>query len=393
MQYFFVLGNNPTLSLAEICSIFPVSTDSKILRNDIFLLDYNNKVDASALIRKMGGTIKIGEIQDVKIKKGDKKTIVTEVIKLLNPTEGKYKYGISYYGDKKFDTKILAMEIKNFLRDKGVSCRWVTSREKNLSSVVVEQNKLTSRGIEIIVIEDGDNVLIGKTLAVQPFKELSFRDYGRPSRDDFSGMLPPKLSQIMINLSKVENDGVLLDPFCGSGTVLTEAMLMGNKKVIGCDISQDAISSTEKNISWIRNNFNLDKIDYKLFNKSATELSKILEHKSIDAVVTEPFLGPQRGHINVNDVARNLEELYSKTLSELFKILKASGTIVMIWPVLCHGGNFRFLNPKIDSFKIVDPVAETLRGNKIIKKTQRNTIIYGREGQKVWREIVVLKIK
>jgi hypothetical protein len=103
-------------------------------------------------------------------------------------------FGFSNYC-KGLNSKSIAMEIKKYLREKGVSSRWVTSKEDVLSSVVVEQNNLISRGVEFVFIEKQSKVLIGQTLAVQPFKEL-FRDYGRPARDDFSGMLLPKIIKL-----------------------------------------------------------------------------------------------------------------------------------------------------------------------------------------------------
>ena len=88
---------------------------------------------------------------------------------------------------------------------------------------------------------------------MQPFKDLSRLDFGRPARDDFSGMLPPKLAQIMINLAQVQNpEALIIDPFCGSGTILSEALLMGYKDLLGSDISPKAIADTYKNISWIK---------------------------------------------------------------------------------------------------------------------------------------------
>jgi hypothetical protein len=36
-------------------------------------------------------------------------------------------------------------------------------------------------------------------------------------------------------------------------------------------------------------------------------------------------------------------------------------------------------------------IPESLRENKLIKRNNRGTIIYGRTGQKVYREIVVLE--
>ncbi|MDP3043105.1 MAG: DNA methyltransferase [bacterium] len=420
MKYFFVLGANPTLSIAELSAVFGLNNKNtecptgRLASENVFLIESNKAIDSSALIKKIGGTIKIGIINpsnsagkqealqfggQAGIKDYDGiKNNITEMLK-DEQSEGKFKFGISYYGKAKFNIKPLAMEIKNYLRERGISCRWVTSREPTLSSVVVEQNKLTGKGIEIVLIESEGKVLIGRTLAVQPFKELSFRDYGRPARDDYSGMLPPKLAQIMINLSGAKADDIILDPFCGSGTILTEAMLMGCKNLIGSDISAKAIDDTKKNIEWIIKNYELGIRNYELLNIDAAELSKHIKPNSIDTIATEPYLGPQRGAHDINKTIKELENLYGKALAEFKKVLKKDGRVVMTWPAfvpplaeLRRGKPaLRFINPNLSGFKIINPIPEYLRGDKKLKLTGRNTIIYGRAGQKIWREIVVLR--
>jgi len=86
-----------------------------------------------------------------------------------------------------------------------------------------------------------------------------------------------------------------------------------------------------------------------------------------------------------------LEKLYSESLREFNKILKSTGRIVMIWPVFCEKQKNIFLNLDLIGFKIINPMPENLQKNIFVKLTNRNTIIYGREQQKIWREIVVLK--
>jgi tRNA G10 N-methylase Trm11 len=57
---------------------------------------------------------------------------------------------------------------------------------------------------------------------VQNIDEYSKRDYSK-DRDMQIGMLPPKLSQMMINLS---GGKTIYDPFVGLGTVLIESLYM-----------------------------------------------------------------------------------------------------------------------------------------------------------------------
>jgi tRNA G10 N-methylase Trm11 len=406
MRCFFILGNNPALSIAEISAVFSLGDNPKVelLGQEVFLLETENNFNPAELIKKLGGIIKIGIISNEF--DFDNQKIVAEAEKLINTSyEGKIKFGISHYGNKQLNLKIIGMEIKKYLKEKNISVRWVVSRDKVLSSVVVEQNKLISQGAEIILIQKDNHVLMGKTLAVQPFKELSFRDFGRPARDDFSGMLPPKLAQIIINLAvpplltrrgaggEVGGAGgeVILDPFCGSGTIITEAMLMGYKNLIGFDISPKAIEDTKKNIEWTKNKFNIQHSTFNIQIKDATTLSNNLKQNSIDAIITEPFLGPQRGKKNIGEIITELEKLYSDSLKEFKKILKPKGRIVMIWPVFHISQSTHSIQPNINGFKIINPIPENLRQSKKIILTERNTIIYGREQQKVWREIVILE--
>ena len=241
------------------------------------------------------------------------------------------------------------------------------------------------------MIQKGSKILIGKTGAVQDFKALSFRDYDRPARDSKSGMLPPKLAQILINLSGGETEDVILDPFCGSGTVVMEAALIGYKNILGSDISEKAVSDTRENIEWIKEKFSIKDVKLNIKNISATGLSRKIKVNSVGAIATEPYLGPQRGKIEIEKVAKELNELYTASITEFYKILKKGGRVAMIWPVFKTGRQDKQLSPQSKGFKTVNMIPEKLKNYQGIKLTDRNTIIYGRDNQRVWREIVVLE--
>lgn len=393
-KYFFILGSNPTLSLAELAAIFSQTGRLSLVQTNIAILDSDQEITAN-IINKIGGVIKFGLIHD-ELNSREPADILKSVSAFAKPepSGGKFMFGISDYGKKQTNIKALAMEFKKLLKESSVNSRWVISREPTLSSVVVEQNKLTTdRGVEIVIIQFNKKLLLGRTLAVQPFKELSFRDYGRPARDDRSGMLPPKLAQIMINLSGAKQNDTVLDPFCGSGTIVTEAMLMGYKNIVGTDISARAVDDTNRNVNWIEQNFKLNPPNLKLLNGDATKISSQLAPNSVDAIITEPYLGPQRDFFDIAKTVKELELLYSRSLTEFKKILKPGAKIVMVWPSFYNKQKNVFLNPDLAGLKIIDPMPENLRTNIFVKLTSRNTIIYGREQQKVWREIVVLQTK
>ncbi len=386
MKYFFALGNHPSLSKAEIMAVFPEG-QGETGQNGIFLLEVQGKIDAKKTIKQLGGTIKIGEVIAPMKNHEIPQACLDFALEAAPNVNGKFHYGFSNYANAPIDTKKLGMTIKTALRDADYSCRWVMGKEKILSSVIVEQNYLLDKGMEIVFLRDEPGKLfLAQTLAVQPFKELSFRDYGRPGRDDLSGMLPPKLAQIMINLAQGEKTEPLLDPFCGSGTILSEAMLMGYQKLVGTDISAKAISDTKENLEWIKQNFSIKNVKTETKIISATEINKPYKPKTFSAIVTEPYLGPQRGQHEISKTVSELEKLYTQSLKALARIIKQNGKLVMIWPVFIGRergqSKFFYLNPLYPDWKIVSS------GN-----TNRQTWLYGREGQKVWREIVILQLK
>ena len=416
MPYFFVLGKNSALSVAELDAVWSLK-EPRLLADDFLVADGAWEIEAGALMKRLGGTIKIGRILASASLNDEQK--IFDLIKehLLNKERisgrefsspalnfshgisrpagpeasgsGKFNFGFSLYGRGELDVKKIGLRLKKELSALGINSRLVVSREKALSSVVVEQNKLLRRGTEIVLAFDGQQIIIGETLAVQPFKDLSRRDYGRPARDDRSGMLPPKLALIMLNLSQVNDfEAPLADPFCGSGTILSEALLQGYKNLFASDISPEAIKNTKQNIAWIKELYKLSDFRLKIFLGRAEKLTKIIKPASLAAIVTEPYLGPQRGRLDFAGVISGLEELYGLALQEFKQALVSGGRVVMVWPSF-YGQ--RPINPDYSGFKIINPIPEELRKNNFIKFTQRGTIIYGRSGQKVFREIVILE--
>ena len=392
MKYFFVLGTNCALSVAELQAVLNL-TKVQLVAPDFLLWETDHEINPEKLINSLGGIIKIGLIKKELAQSTDQQllaAIIEEAAsKKSQSKEGKFNFGFSDYGEKKFNKKFLGLELKKYFSNQEISSRFVVSQEKTLSSVVVAQNKLLTRGLEIILAEHSGVTLIGETLAVQPFKDLSRRDFGRPARDDFSGMLPPKLAQIMINLAQAQQvDGLLVDPFCGSGTILSEALLAGYKNLFGSDIALKAIEDTRKNISWLKELYKIEGFHLKLLVKNVVYLSKFIKNDSVEAVITEPYLGPQRGNLDFKLVIGELERLYSAALREFYKVLQPGGRVVMVWPVYLGQ---KSLNPDYSNFKLVNLFPDSLDGHQYIKKTDRGTIIYGRVGQKVFREIVVLE--
>jgi len=431
MKYFFILGKNYLLSTAEILNLLDfqeIRYVVKDLSTKVLILEIKDKFTAKEFLSRLGGTVKVGQVLPSKFELADLVEIVAK------EKSGKINFGFSVYlkednvkpkrvKDLRFKIKDLSIKIKQNLREGGRSVRWVVSRDKNLSSVVVKTNKLIETGAEIVLLVGQRDLLVGQTLAVQEFEEYSSRDYGREYRDAKSGMIPPKLAKMMINLAGVPLSGKILDPFCGSGTVLQEALLIGCKDVLGSDISEKAVHDSRENLRWLLEKFQMSNVKCQTNSKfqmsnvksevqkiDVVKLSDNIKRNSIDAIVTEPYLGPS--HLKrvkrieriseLGAIKKELVELYTKAFIEFKKVLKPGGRVVMVWPAWRVGGNrwkgssknsekityLPMINQVIDmGFKKVNILPKDVISDFNIKQNERKTLIYSRPDQVVLREI------
>ena len=65
----------------------------------------------------------------------------------------------------------------------------------------------------------------------------------------YPGSMNPKLARCMVNLSRIKEGQLLLDPFCGTGGILIEAGLIGCK-VVGSDIYWKMQNGTAINLDY-----------------------------------------------------------------------------------------------------------------------------------------------
>lgn len=388
MQTFAILGSHPDLSLAEIEAV-TVSKPTHFSSQVAVFDDLDE--EPTKLQERLGGTQKFGFITGSLIR-GSKNEFAEFLASQLMADPGTHKvpFGISIYQMEPATRaeevismqKQIGMEVKSILKSSGISSRYVTSRHNVLSSADVIKNQLIEKGAEFVLLVFEKEVLIGQTATVQDIDFWSFRDYKRPARDAKRGMLPPKLARMMINLSGVKpEESTILDPFCGSGTVLMEAALMNFRGMIGSDISEAAVKDTRKNMEWLGQ----QGVTFRpptLYTSTAANLPAHVGDLSVDVIVAEPFLGdPRKGNeqeYEIREVTEHLAQLYRESFQSLEKVLKPGGAVIFASPV-------HFINEKTFSVPTKDVMIELGFQQKPI--TVR-PLIYRRPGQFVGREIL-----
>lgn len=378
ISYLFVFGRTPHLALAELASLFPNAT---LLNSNMGILNVSpgDRFSSESVIASLGGTVKIAEVRQ-EVPSLSAATLASVLIKTADRSK-RIVFGISSYHPSVPVTTTLLSDTKKELESGGYTARFVTGRDNEpLTSVVVSKQKLT----ELIIAPKKQSIVIAKTVAVQDFESWNRRDYGRPYADPKSGMLPPKVARIAVNLAmraipatepgsnaeeipgQARNDKVLLDPFCGMGTILAEALLSG-WKVVGSDLSAEVIDKARKNLEWLEGSHPSGKDAIlpavKWFVSDATHISDHLAPASIDAIVTEPFMGPTEiggrrsgdgdrkagGTEKIKNIIKGLENLYIGCLKDWHRVLKPGGRVVMALPAFQIGGRTMFVKRVIDS--------------------------------------------
>lgn len=418
MKYAFILGRVYTLSLAELLeSLKKQNIAYKILAcsTEVVVIETEKALDAVALQIRLGGVIKIIRVIDIFQKKG--KEYPSQVLEnYFTFKKIKTDYFTDYSGKKQFGVSIYTLDptlqyreeagrvaflMKRIIQEEAQSVRAVIPQfpSQSLSSVQVNENQLLQKGAEVVMVAGNQKLFIGKTLTVQNYEDYGRRDYQRPARDERVGMLPPKVAQAMINMAgPLKPLDLILDPFCGSGTILQESIFLGFK-AIGSDLDQHMVENSEKNLEWFRNRYHVPPSRYKLFASHAAEISLQLPDSQVSAIVSEGTLGPIYGKLpKKTEMQANfkaLEKLYDQVFREFKKFLPEGYRVVFCLPAYkVSMSDYEFM-PSLDfatqnGYTVLDPIpAELTTKYKFLKVSPRKSIVYDRKDQVVAREIII----
>jgi len=321
-MYWFILGKDRDLSLAELSAVYPPSA-MKAQGPDWVKMEL--EAFASVDLNRLGGVVKVARFL-ASASASDLNQILFEI---LNARYAGHKltYGISLYEAPRLQLRLVLSRLKKTLKEADIKSRFVNQDYQNLSSA--HSKGLAKEGIELIVAGDKDQLWIGEVVAAQDIDAYSHRDYEKPYRNMKVGMLPPKLAQVLINLTGVKPGGRIWDPFCGTGTLVMEGMLMGHR-MLGSDVNEKMIFASQQNAEWLKKEFDV-KVEAEFFPHDATQPLK----KPFDAIACEGYLGPPQGRMLSTTQLRPIEASLEKLYVDFFRALHAvkfRGPIVIALP-------------------------------------------------------------
>ena len=411
-----ILGRQPALGMAELERLYGPDAVR-------WFSDTAATVDTTLFsIDSLGGTQKAGRVV-LDLPRADWRDVSTKITHTYARTwarsEGKITLGISAYGFSipPREVQRVGLALKSQLKKNGVSLRLIPNTDTALNTATSHHNKLglSANKVELLVVRSRNGrVVVAESTGAQNITAYARRDQGRPKRDAFVGMLPPKLAQIMINLATprhlsqpfllppvpVANAPAgsdrqeagrpddshqyrILDPFCGTGVVLQEAALMGYR-AYGTDLSDKMIDYSRENLDWLAT-LQHRPVEYTLHQGDATSTTW---QPPIDAVVCESYLGQPFSAPPSPSKLEQVRGNCNHIVSEFLKNIAAQITPGI--PLCIAVPAWRDANGDFHHLPLLRQL-DTLGYNRVaLKNVKDEELLYYREDQVVARELLVL---
>jgi tRNA G10 N-methylase Trm11 len=362
----FIPGKNWRLSLAELISFLETrKARFKVysFSNEFFVVRIEENGGFGA-IASLGGFIKIGDVAAVLSteslkeaflqKNREAKAQVTQNVAssdiangIVEAESGKTVFGVSVYCSEnslrpvsRSIQRFVGSAVKRELAGHGKKSKFMgfakDRKHPQLSHVEVLKKKLVEYKAEVLFCVGKEQTFVAITTAVHNPFEFQKRDVGKPVQRKIFG-ISPRLARIMINLAACTEGKVLLDPFCGVGTILQEALL-AKTKAVGVDINGWCVEAAKRNMDWLKAEYSLENAEYRVLQGDVHKLSLKIGWEQVDCVATEPDLGPALRQVPTTSyatrIAEKLEPLYQDLLEEAYKVLKKRGRLVFVSPYI-----------------------------------------------------------
>ncbi len=394
MQTLIELGRTPELAAAEVAAVLGRHRRRTPVRRVAPRMLLLEEPLTPGLFSELGGSVRQAKLLTVLEARGGRldegalaRLLASELGK--QTTGSKLSVGFSVVGAGWSPARLLnlAKAVKRLYKHdqpEAQSLRFVLPEgREELSAKAVAKHQLIEGNVEFLLFLAGNQLFLGQTTQIQEVDDWAERDVGKVGRDAKKGMLPPKLARMMLNIALPEPLSSpkprVLDPFCGTGTVLMEALLLG-LPAIGLDSDPAQVALSEKNMAWLkRQQSNLPDVQIELGNATVLDNQPSLQASRPAVVVTEGYLGPALhaplSRPQTQALQQQLLPLYQQFFASLAKMIRPGGCVVIALPCWRYGGIAELL---LDDLKPL--------GYFIV-----NQFMYGRDDQFVHRDILTLR--
>ncbi len=215
-------------------------------------------------------------------------------------------------------SEIEKMAKTNFIDLPGSIAIRYTNRSKNsnykeiikkITDIYTKNKKVNLKNPdnEIRVFINDSKIYVGKKIISVDRRQyekrkVQFRPYFSPIS------LHPRIARALVNLSGINKNEILLDPFCGTGGILLEACLIG-VNVIGSDIEEKMIQGSKETLDFYKLN------NYQLIHSDIGDLIKHII--LVDAIVTDLPYGK-----STTTKGEDMNKLYKRSFEIFAEILK-----------------------------------------------------------------------
>jgi tRNA G10 N-methylase Trm11 len=361
----FVSGKNWKLSLSEIAS-YLTARETKFqiqyFSKEFFTFNIEQPLEAQ-VIDDLGGTIKIAQTKTKLLTQLLKEVFVDKnkqahkalpqaltssgIVDDMAKAEGKTLFGVSVYCSEKTlrplsgtIQRFVGSAIKEELAGYGKKSKFMgfskDRRAAQLSHVEVLKKHLVENKGEVLVCIGKDETWLASTVGVHNPFEFQKRDIYKPNQRKIFAM-PPRLARIMVNLSACTQGKVLLDPFCGVGTILQEALLE-KASVVGVDMNSWCVRAAEENLEWLTREYKLAEAEFRVVQGDVGRLAQKVGQENVDCIVTEPDLGPALRQVPTGPYAQKiiqkLEPLFFGFAENAYRVFKGGGRLALVTPYI-----------------------------------------------------------
>jgi len=165
--------------------------------------------------------------------------------------------------------------------------------------------------VEIWLTIDGATAICGLRLSDRSMRHRTYKEAHQRAS------LRPTLAAAMFRLAAVRANQVVLDPFCGAGTILAEVLAVERHSgvaVMGGDVEAGSLRAAAANLRGLG--------QIQLVRWDARRLP-VPDH-AVDRVISNPPFGIQLGK------QEDIGPLYRRTVAELQRVLKPGGVAVLL---------------------------------------------------------------